>query len=369
MKLTEEDKLDLLSEHLFTAIEEFSNKDVMLFVDLGAPLEFVREKKINSSYTKITALNYAATVGSNTFIMKYLLENGANPNVVDSYYKASPLLVAIGSNNFSAVEALVELGADVNFGNTNGFTALHKAACSNNLAFMKYLVDHGADIKANDNAGNTVMHYLSKSGDVSSFKYLIDLGVDYNQSNNEGVSVLMDALESENLVISNKLIASMSDINNQDVKGQSALHYAAEKDLETQVTKLIAKGADVNAKDKKGETPIFSAIHNYDHSKKKDKKQGIASILLSSGANVNIQNESGDNVLMKAIKSKMPAAWIKRIADKTTDFSVKNDKGQTALDVAISFTWAGDDLISYIENKTLEQSIGKEREAHQGMDF
>ena len=97
---------------------------------------------------KATPLWYAIAWGENTALAKYLLRRGSDPNhclwaavnrdnpaavrlliengAEDPTTKeASPLLAAIQWNKFAAADELLKLGADVNFQDDKGMTALH----------------------------------------------------------------------------------------------------------------------------------------------------------------------------------------------------------------------------------------------------
>jgi ankyrin repeat protein len=56
----------------------------------------------------------------------------------------TPLLWASGAGHYDAVETLVARGADVNAVNTNGDTALHRAAWKNEDKICKFLISKGA---------------------------------------------------------------------------------------------------------------------------------------------------------------------------------------------------------------------------------
>ena len=58
-------------------------------------------------------------------------------NIIDRAYKG----------DLAGVQKCVENGADINFENKNGITALLNASGLGHLNIIKYLIDNGADIK------------------------------------------------------------------------------------------------------------------------------------------------------------------------------------------------------------------------------
>ncbi|HJK86951.1 MAG TPA: ankyrin repeat domain-containing protein [Candidatus Megaira endosymbiont of Nemacystus decipiens] len=61
-------------------------------------------------------------------------------------------------NNNTAIEKLVEYGADVNKYNNFGDTPIHVLANDNNFDSINYLIEHGANPFARDNSKNTFVH-------------------------------------------------------------------------------------------------------------------------------------------------------------------------------------------------------------------
>jgi len=93
-----------------------SPKIVQIAIKMGAN---VNEQ---NAANKRTALIIAA-MSDKMEVMKLLLENGADPNIVDNNLY-SPLMVASIRNNYNIVKLLVEHGAKVELKNIDGMTAL-----------------------------------------------------------------------------------------------------------------------------------------------------------------------------------------------------------------------------------------------------
>lgn len=86
---------------------------------------------------------YYAIAFNKIEICKFLLQNGANPNLIVSKY--STLYWAIKYNRKRIVRFLIEFGADVNETDEKQNTPLIYAAKLNNLNLCKVLIDRGAN--------------------------------------------------------------------------------------------------------------------------------------------------------------------------------------------------------------------------------
>ena len=109
---------------------------------------------------------WRAAQASDVESMRLLLAAGGDPDPA-TFDETTPLMVAAGigwRGNFSqtapdswmkAVHFLMEIGADVNAVDTNGYTALHGAAALGNDEMVEFLVALGARVDAINAAGNS----------------------------------------------------------------------------------------------------------------------------------------------------------------------------------------------------------------------
>ena len=124
--------------------------------------------------------------------------------------------------NLNLVRDLIVLGANLDWQDNDGRTALHECARTNHPEILRMLLDAGADVNIQDNYGWTALHWCAVNS------------------------------RSE---IARMLIGSGADVNIQDNIGRTALHVCAAWKIPEIARMLINAGADLNIADNKGKTP------------------------------------------------------------------------------------------------------------------
>ena len=118
-------------------------------------------KRDGSGYT---GLHYASRSGHPDTI-RVLLENGADPNAATPTGKVTPLHRAAYMGHTDCVELLLERGADPGLTDSDGMTALHKAAERNKTECFRALRNSASEaiMCVKDLKGKTAKDYhLSK---------------------------------------------------------------------------------------------------------------------------------------------------------------------------------------------------------------
>lgn len=157
----------------------------MADVLLEASFDINREAFTEGEW-KATPLWYAVGRGKNLELVKYLLKLGADPEhclwaaafnnspaavkllvragaVVDPRGGDTPFMFAVKWSHFEAAEALLEAGANVNFQDQSGKTALHYVLKKRSPAnFVQMLLKHGARLNVKDRDGVTAGGLLSR---------------------------------------------------------------------------------------------------------------------------------------------------------------------------------------------------------------
>ncbi|XP_064417812.1 protein phosphatase 1 regulatory subunit 12A isoform X7 [Latimeria chalumnae] len=197
-------------------------------------------------------------------------------------------LAACSSGDSDEVLKLLGRGADINYANVDGLTALHQACIDDNLDMVKFLVENGANINQPDNEGWIPLHAAASCGYVDIAEYLISQGANVGAVNSEGETPL-DIAEEEPMeeLLQNEVNRQGIDIEaarkeeerimlrdarqwlnsghindaRHPKSGGTALHVAAAKGYTEVLKLLIQAGYDVNIKDYDGWTPLHAAAH------------------------------------------------------------------------------------------------------------
>ncbi len=124
------------------------------------------------------------------------LAGGADPNQIFPVYDTSALMLAAIRGNRAMVSALLEAGADPNWINNQGYSALSAAArsCRAGWAVAEALLDAGADINNRSGAKLTPLMVAIQEERPSFFRGLVAHGADINALNAYGEGALNYAI-------------------------------------------------------------------------------------------------------------------------------------------------------------------------------
>ncbi|XP_057179878.1 protein phosphatase 1 regulatory subunit 12A isoform X2 [Triplophysa rosa] len=197
-------------------------------------------------------------------------------------------LAACSSGDTEEVLRLLDRGADIDYANVDGLTALHQACIDDNVDMVTFLVEHGACINQPDNEGWIPLHAAASCGYLDIAEYLISQGGQVGVVNSEGETPL-DIAEEEAMeeLLKNEINRQGVDIeaarkeeerimlrdarqwlNSGQINdarhtksGGTALHVAAAKGYSEVLKLLIQAKYDINIKDYDGWTPLHAAAH------------------------------------------------------------------------------------------------------------
>ncbi|XP_032826925.2 protein phosphatase 1 regulatory subunit 12A isoform X12 [Petromyzon marinus] len=197
-------------------------------------------------------------------------------------------LAACSSGDTDEVLSLLERGADINYANVDGLSALHQACIDENFDMVKFLVERDANINQADNEGWTPLHAAASCGYIDIAKYLIAHGANVAAVNSESElplditedEALEDMLqeelskhgvdqdaarkEEEQVMMRDArqwLNSGRIDEVRHPKSGGTALHVAAAKGYIDVIKLLLQAGFDVNVRDNDGWTPLHAAAH------------------------------------------------------------------------------------------------------------
>lgn len=254
-------------------------------------------------------------------IVSKLLNFGADPNFPTGVYDKCPIHYACDfeDHNLKIVEYLVEAGANINVLDLDGNTGLHIACTQGNIPVAKYLIDQNASVNINDIddesplaracfaqnleliklllengsykddtfplrilvgigliegvkllieagfniSGKSYLAIASEQSNIEMMEFLKDLGADVNET--DGIFkfsplhriILNHSYEYKALI---KLLEWGADVNQISITGDTPLHYASQQLSLEKVTALVLYGADLNIIDSAGYSPLTATL-------------------------------------------------------------------------------------------------------------
>ena len=363
------------------SVLERERTKVKMLCETFVPSQLLWQDCTGNLNDKLTALHYVAMVGDREMLYEMIRRNGQiNLNVTSAQFGWTPLHYAIQGGHVSAVQILVENGADQNKQDINGASPLHLAISSGFPEVAEYLLRKGTKVNIQDNKGETALHvclgllcstikHLAPKQRTKLAAMLIQAGSSVRMMNRNGdtplhvalryhgievCSLLMkapgatDTLEVANdtghipLLIADDvtslelLLLHGSDINFQGPDGRTALHMRiANPDM---VNLLLDHKADVNILDNQGRTPLHVGLSD----------EGVPAEcichLLMSMLDVNIKDNTGNSPLHLACKMKIKASLLNThdpiidlLINQGAQVNLQNKKGQTPLHVALRY--------------------------------
>jgi len=115
---------------------------------------------------------HTAVISGDTDAVRQHIQAGSDLNVADPFGGSSPLITAATFGRTAIARLLIEAGADVNFTNADGATALHSAAFFCRPDIVDALLDAGIDKSIVNNYGSSA--YTSVAGPFDQVKPFYD---------------------------------------------------------------------------------------------------------------------------------------------------------------------------------------------------
>ncbi len=202
-----------------------------------------------------TALG-AALIRRDYDLVRVLLKHGARADLpLRSLYSAriSPLPYLIEKGINDLLQPLLNAGADPDYSDDKGRTALYHAVLNKNIAAMKTLIAAGANLNRRDIRGRTSLDYALRWGRADASELLLRAGAKSTEASL--IAAIRGNLDGSAMA----LLAKGSDLNFRNQAGRTALSYAAEKGKTAIVRALLSRGARADIKDLRGLTPIWYA--------------------------------------------------------------------------------------------------------------
>ena len=213
------------------------------------------------------------------------------------------------------------------------------------------LVDAGADVTATQPDGATALHWAAHWNDAETAGRLIAAGADVDAVNDLGVPPLWIALDSANVDVALRLIEAGADPNASLTTGETMLMTAARHGLGTIVARLLERGADARlAEHERGQTALMWAAAG-GHS-------DVARRLLESGGGVRARTTGRFTALMFAARAG-DLETVQLLLEAGADPEARAIDGSTPLLVASRST----DALAGIDWRIIPYASGHEETA------
>ncbi|ESP03528.1 hypothetical protein LOTGIDRAFT_171317 [Lottia gigantea] len=241
-----------------------------------------------------------------------LIERGVDLDIAD-YKGETPLMRAIERDLLDVAELMIKKGCNLNsqdwecnppyihrgyrYSNVSKQTSIHHAVDRKDVKFLIPLVKGGANLNIQNSEGETPLLVSIRRGNIDSSVMLIENGADINLSNSDKTTPLMTAIHYDRIDVAILLIKKGCELDTQDNDKETALHLAVRNEC---ITLLVRSGADINIRYKDGKTPLMKIIMNG--------RCGIAEyiveLFLQRGCNINVVDNENKTALHVALETK-----------------------------------------------------------------
>ena len=301
-----------------------SSLSIKTLIDLGAEVNAQTFQESAFGFCSGTALR-SAIHGNNANVVKVLLANKADANIVD-LQKNTVLHSSISKGLFNISQLLIDSGCEVNWRNNRGETSLHSAVLGKNAAVVELVLRNNADANIQDDNGNTPLHISTREGLCDISQSLVGSGCEINMRNNRGKTSLHSAVLGKNVAVVELLLRNKADANIQDDEGNTLLHISTREGLCDISLLLVGYGCKINVRNNRGETSLHSAVHG--------KNVAVVEFLLKNNAAANVKDAEGNTPLH--ISTRRGFSNIsKLLIHSGCNKHLKNREGMTPLDIEI----------------------------------
>ncbi|KAM8798414.1 caskin-1 isoform 2-T2 [Eudromia elegans] len=263
--------------------------------------------------------------------------------------KEQELVQAVKAEDVGAVQKLLQrpkpgkaklLGSakkvNVNFQDTDGFSALHHAALNGNTELIALLLEAQAAVDIKDNKGMRPLHYAAWQGKKEPMKMVLKAGSSVNILSDEGQIPLHLAAQHGHYDVSEMLLQHQSNPCIMDNSGKTPLDLACEFGrvgvvqllLNSNMCAALLEPKPGDATDPNGTSPLHLAAKNG--------HIDIIRLLLQAGIDINRQTKAGTALHEAALCGKTDV--VRLLLDSGINAHVRNTYNQTALDIVNQFT-------------------------------
>ena len=232
------------------------------------------------------------------------------------------------NGSYELVNAVADMGIDINLKTNNGKNCLHIAADNRYFVLCKNLISkRNVDVQIPDHDGWVPLHYFAKRSSYELVKTVADMGIEINLKTNNGKNCLHIAAENNNFNLCRKLISKHKiDVQLPDNDGWNALHYFAKNDSYKLVKAVSDMGIDINLKTNNGKNCLHIAAE-------KNNVNLCRKLISKHKIDVQLPDNDGWNALHYFAKNDS-YKLVKAVSDMGIDINLKTNNGKNCLHIA-----------------------------------
>ncbi|XP_055510080.1 caskin-2-like isoform X2 [Leucoraja erinacea] len=225
---------------------------------------------------------------------------------------------------------------NVNYQDSDGFSALHHAALSGSTELISLLLEAQAMVDIKDSNGMRPLHYAAWQGKVDPVKLLLRAGAAVNLCSQDGQIPLHLAAQYGHYEVSEMLLQHQSNpciINKAkktplDLACEFGRLKVAQLLLNSNMCVALLEGQSKDSADANFTTPLHLAAKNG--------HKDIIKLLIKAGIDANRVAKTGTALHEAALCGKTEV--VRLLLDAGIDVSIRNTYSQTALDIVNQFT-------------------------------
>uniref|UniRef100_UPI004047F7E0 ankyrin repeat domain-containing protein n=1 Tax=Aliarcobacter sp. TaxID=2321116 RepID=UPI004047F7E0 len=297
--------------------------------------------------------------------IRILLKNGIDLNAEDKFGK-TVLDEAADRSDGIMVRFLLDNGFDINRKNSSNRTILQDVAFEGNHKIFQILMNYKPDLGLKDSYGKTVLFDAVDGGNINILKDVINNIGTLNILDENNQTVLFKAVLKEDSLLAQTLILHGININFLDKDGQNVLFNAilqGSKNL-TLIELLIKKGINLNIVDNENKNILDELLYIFDLQKNhlkdlegkytlitEDKDyMPLALVFVANGLEIDKVHENGKTTLQVEIENKNYEN-IEFLINCGADVNISDENGKNIIYKEILKGYSNYKMIDFLISK------------------
>lgn len=279
-------------EDIFARIFQYQNHINSL--DQGTPVSDIDPLPTSNPVEDIVISSIPDIWCTNNTLEIFPNADQEKPLAPGNFLTGPLLLTAAKDGDIDSVETIARFITDIDYRDSRGETALHKAAGSGHIEIMSLLLELGAFANFAEEDGYTALHWGAQQGSVEMVRLLLVKGASIDATTDEGLTALHVASYNGHTEVVEVLLGDRADIDITADEGLTALHWAAKEGYAEVVELLLEDGAEIDAVTDED----FTALHVAAYGGHFD----VVGLLLELGAEINAKGDEGLTALHAAVE-------------------------------------------------------------------